>query len=847
MILFFCLPISSQSDVLLKDNANLGHILTDSLGNTLYYFTRDAGSNTSNCSGGCANTWPIFFAENNTFAEELDSSDFSSFMREDSTMQSTYKGWPLYYFANDTIIGETNGEARGNVWFVAKPDYSIMVMNDSLVGADGITYDLNYEPGSEVVQFFTDEEGRTIYGFIVDRYDMNNYTKEDFSNDAVWPIYGSDSLGAIPSHLNRELFNTIDVFGRPQFTYKGWPLYYFIQDSQRGDTKGVSVPSPGVWPIITSDIENAQLSDNVQLREDESLGNILTDGQGNTLYYFSRDAGNDFSACNGGCLNQWPVFYVDSVVSSDLATAEFKSFTRSDGTMQTSYKGWPLYYYSSDTIIGETNGEARGNVWFVAKPDYSIMVMNDSLVGADGITYNATYEPGSEIVQFFTDENGRSLYFFINDSLDNNNFTNEDFSNDAFWPVYGNDTIGSLPSTLDRNLFNVIDVFGVPQYTYNGWPLYYWGQDSLRGDTYGVSVPSPGVWPIAVKEIDAAPSATNVAINSDEGLGQILVDGQGNTLYYFTRDAGNDFSACLGGCLNAWPIFHSLNLTPGEGLDASDFTSFTRSDGSLQTSYKGWPLYYYANDTLVGETNGEARGDSWFVAKPDYSIMLLNDSLVGADGVTYNGSYEPGSEVIQFFTDERGRTIYIFANDNFDVNNFTNEDFSNDAVWPIYGDQNLESIPSILDKTLFNTIDVFGRPQFTYNGWPLYYWGQDSLRGDTYGVSVPSPGIWPVAVQGLEAATVSSIKGEIQETTIKVSPNPFADEIKIKINSNLDKASRITLYNGLGMKVKEVRFASNNNEGSDLLMTGLNTLDKGLYYLEIASSDGRSTTFKMIH
>ena len=239
MLVGFLLPLNGQSDVLLKNDTNLGQILTDSLGNTLYYFTRDAGDNFSACSGGCVTAWPIFHAENSTFSDELDSGDFGSFMRDDSIMQSTYKGWPLYYYVSDTITGESNGEGRGNVWFVAKPDYSIMLMNDSLVGADGITYDLNYEPGSEVVQFFTDERGRAIYGFIVDRYDINNFTREDFSNDPVWPIYGADSLSAIPSNLDTEFFNIIDVHGRPQFTYKGWPLYYWRDDSERGDTKGV--------------------------------------------------------------------------------------------------------------------------------------------------------------------------------------------------------------------------------------------------------------------------------------------------------------------------------------------------------------------------------------------------------------------------------------------------------------------------------------------------------------------------------------------------------------------------------------------------------------------------------
>lgn len=54
----------------------------------------------------------------------------------------------------------------------------------------------------------------------------------------------------IPSILSSTDFGTINVFGRTQLTYKGWPLYYFGQDTVRGDNKGVSVSSPRVWPIV---------------------------------------------------------------------------------------------------------------------------------------------------------------------------------------------------------------------------------------------------------------------------------------------------------------------------------------------------------------------------------------------------------------------------------------------------------------------------------------------------------------------------------------------------------------------------------------------------------------------
>ena len=90
-----------------------------------------------------------------------------------------------------------------------------------------------------------------------DTRNTNNFTAADFSNNGVWPIV-EITLNKAPSILNEAGFGTIDVFGRTQLTYKGWPLYYFGQDTARGDNKGVSVPNPGVWPIINVNTAPAQ-------------------------------------------------------------------------------------------------------------------------------------------------------------------------------------------------------------------------------------------------------------------------------------------------------------------------------------------------------------------------------------------------------------------------------------------------------------------------------------------------------------------------------------------------------------------------------------------------------------
>jgi len=239
------------------------------------------------------------------------------------------------------------------------------------------------------------------------------------------------------------------------------------------------------------------------------------------------------------------------------------------------------------------------------------------------------------------------------------------------------------------------------------------------------------------------PAENAVKLSNNSTFGEILTDSDGRSLYFFSKDT-KDNSECIDGCRDIWPVFYVENLTADAGLDLVDFATITRTDGDLQTTYKGWPLYYFANDNNVGDTNGDEVNDIWYVAKPDYSLMYVTSQLVGHDGLNYTSDYTEGDGNTFYITDIDGRTLYTFMNDTNNTNNFTNSDFSNNGVWPI-AEITLDKIPSILNNSDFGTIDVFGRIQLTYKGWPLYYFGQDSIRGDNKGISFPAAGVWPIA------------------------------------------------------------------------------------------------------
>ena len=109
-------------DLNLAQNADLGQILVDGSGYTVYLFTNDEqGADVSNCTGGCEEAWPVV-GELTSPSGALDATLIGSFEREDGSVQATYNGWPLYRFANDEAPGDTNGQGVNDVWWVLGAD-----------------------------------------------------------------------------------------------------------------------------------------------------------------------------------------------------------------------------------------------------------------------------------------------------------------------------------------------------------------------------------------------------------------------------------------------------------------------------------------------------------------------------------------------------------------------------------------------------------------------------------------------------------------------------------------------------------------------------------------------------
>ena len=139
------------------------------------------------------------------------------------------------------------------------------------------------------------------------------------------------------------------------------------------------------------------------------------------------------------------------------------------------------------------------------------------------------------------------------------------------------------------------------------------------------------------KTSDGRPATVGVA---GTGLGDVLVDRQGRTLYLFARDSGT-LSACTGACAVSWPPLRVRGAPlVGSGATPSDVGRTARADGSSQLTYHGHPLYTFVNDKKPGDTNGEginAFGGSWFAVSPAGAKVVPRSQPQGGGG--YGGGY----------------------------------------------------------------------------------------------------------------------------------------------------------------------------------------------------------------
>ncbi len=139
---------------------------------------------------------------------------------------------------------------------------------------------------------------------------------------------------------------------------------------------------------------------------------------------------------------------------------------------------------------------------------------------------------------------------------------------------------------------------------------------------YGAPAASPSVAPVVAPTISPTPNVatgTTIGVGSTR-LGQVLVDGQGRTVYLFVADSGTKSSCNSSACVQYWPpVLTTGAPQAGPGVTGSLLGTTSRQDGATEVTYAGHPLYTFISDKNAGDVTGQGVngfGGPWYAVSP---------------------------------------------------------------------------------------------------------------------------------------------------------------------------------------------------------------------------------------
>ena len=139
----------------------------------------------------------------------------------------------------------------------------------------------------------------------------------------------------------------------------------------------------------------------------------------------------------------------------------------------------------------------------------------------------------------------------------------------------------------------------------------------------------------------SATSSVTLGTKTLPGVGTILVNAEGRTLYTFAPDKAQKVT-CVGQCAAIWPpiSISSGNAGVSGGAEASMVGSDSNPMGGRVVTYKGWPLYLYVADPRAGTDHGEginSSGGLWYVISPSGQVIMKNASSGSSSGSSGSG------------------------------------------------------------------------------------------------------------------------------------------------------------------------------------------------------------------
>jgi predicted lipoprotein with Yx(FWY)xxD motif len=209
--------------VKLTDHPTYGKILTDSTGRSLYVQARDVPNTGAVANlGEVGRFYPPFYAESVTGGNGINVSEFGYLIRADGKRQTTFRGWPLYYYLNDRATGDAKSQGANNITFLAKPDYTVMVRENATLGIY-----LSDTTGAALLVRDSDAPAGPTPGYA--------------------PFRASPVLGPSPLVQAEDFAETVGPSGDPQTAYRGQPLFSFSGQARPGAIAG---DTDGYRPVV---------------------------------------------------------------------------------------------------------------------------------------------------------------------------------------------------------------------------------------------------------------------------------------------------------------------------------------------------------------------------------------------------------------------------------------------------------------------------------------------------------------------------------------------------------------------------------------------------------------------
>jgi predicted lipoprotein with Yx(FWY)xxD motif len=231
------------SGVKVANHTFVGPYLTDAAGYALYIYGADVPGDcnnppVTNCYNDCAIAWPIFNANARELDASLDDAAFGTIERTDGTFQTTYYGWPLYYYKSDTTPNVINGQNKAKTWFAAETHLPNLMIMRTPVAAGAIKY-------------LSDDRGYTLYAHAADTVGTTSSPPVSACTGAcldAYAPYAPDEIFPVTYLEPHDVRFFFRADGTYQATFKGSPLYYSRSDLRAGQQNGLQ---PDVWRLVT--------------------------------------------------------------------------------------------------------------------------------------------------------------------------------------------------------------------------------------------------------------------------------------------------------------------------------------------------------------------------------------------------------------------------------------------------------------------------------------------------------------------------------------------------------------------------------------------------------------------